>query len=76
MKRKEKERNFVPRAVALNCGVYDVRANKREMDGFMKELMPEKGTEKELDSICVTKYINEDFPPAFLMTCYGDFLMD
>ena len=43
MKRKEKERNFVPRAVALNCGVYDVRANKREMDGFMKELMPENG---------------------------------
>ncbi len=76
MKRREKERNLVPRAVALNCGFYDVKANKREMDGFMKELMPEKELEKELDRICVTKYINEDFPPTFLMTCYGDFLMD
>lgn len=67
---------FVPRAVALNCGAYDVSINSRELKGFMKELMPDKGTDEELDMICVTKHINKDFPASFIMTCHGDFLME
>ena len=69
-------KKFVPRAVGLNCGAYDIKENIREMRGFMKELMPNKGTPEELDMLNVTRYINKDFPPTFLMTCYGDFLMN
>ena len=69
-------KKFVPRAVGLNCGAYDITKNPREMRGFMKELMPNKGTPEELDMLNVTRYINKDFPPTFLMTCYGDFLMN
>lgn len=69
--------NFVPRAIGLNCGEYEISpANMRDMKGFMRELMPNKGTLEELEQICVTKYINKDFPPTFFMTCYGDFLKD
>ena len=67
---------FVPRAVALNCGAYDVSINSRELKGFMKELMPDKGTDEELKLICVTRYMNKDFPASFIMTCHGDFLME
>ena len=67
---------FVPRAVALNCGAYDIEVNQREMKGFMKELMPERGTEKELELLRVTDKVNKDFPPSFVMTCYGDFLKE
>lgn len=64
------------KAVSLNCGVYYVRAVRREMRGFMSELMPNKGTPEELDMLDVVSNINEQFPPTFLMTCYGDFLKD
>lgn len=66
----------VPKAVALNCGTYDLTASRREMKGFMSELMPNKGTPKEIEMLNVIKYINKDFPPTFLMTCYGDFLKE
>lgn len=66
----------VPRAVALNCGAYDLTAGRREMKGFMSELMPNKGTPEEVEMLNVIRYINKDFPPTFLMTCYGDFLKE
>ncbi|MCR5702854.1 MAG: alpha/beta hydrolase [Lachnospiraceae bacterium] len=64
----------LPKAVALNCGVYSVREVEREMRGFMSELMPNKGTTEEMDMLDVISNIDEQFPPVFLMTCYGDFL--
>lgn len=64
----------LPKAIALNCGVYNVREVEREMRGFMSELMPNKGTTEEMDMLDVIYNIDEQFPPVFLMTCYGDFL--
>ncbi|MBE5923936.1 MAG: alpha/beta hydrolase [Lachnospiraceae bacterium] len=70
-----KENNLpLPKAVALNCGVYNVNEVKREMRGFMSELMPNMGTTEELAMLDIISQINEQFPPVFLMTCYGDFL--
>ncbi|MBR1598405.1 MAG: alpha/beta hydrolase [Lachnospiraceae bacterium] len=66
----------VPKAVALNCGAYDLNSSRREMKGFMSELMQNHGTPEEIEMLNVTKYINKNFPPTFLMTCYGDFLKD
>ena len=64
-----------PKAVALNCGVYDVRrgAPTGEMTaGLLEVLLPYKGTEEELDMISVCNHVTYDFPPTFIMTCTGD----
>ncbi|MCD8161816.1 MAG: alpha/beta hydrolase [Clostridiales bacterium] len=70
---------FVPTAVALNCGVYQI-ATDGEGDDLnrllMADLLPEHGTPEELASISVIRYITPQFPPAFFMTATGDFLQD
>ena len=69
---------FVPTAVALNCGVYQIRkGKKRDMTAqLMADLLPEKGTEAELKQISVIDHLSPAFPPTFLMTCEGDFLAE
>lgn len=70
---------FAPTAIALNCGAY--RISMSEEGGtedltqqLMADFLPEKGSERELALIDVTKHITEKFPPTFFMTCQGDFL--
>ena len=69
---------FCPKAVALNCGVY--RVEKGPDDDLTAKLMadylPEKGTEAELRSVSVAEHVTADFPPAFVMTAEGDFLIE
>ena len=71
---------FVPAAVALNCGDYVVDAGRDQPGNMtmelMKDYLPEKGTEKELALLNVTKHITEDYPPVFLMTASGDALKE
>ncbi len=69
--------DFRPRAVGLNCGMYDLR--KRASEISENKLMIDYFTEhpavygKKLD---VLDYVTEDFPPAYLLTAKGDFLVD
>lgn len=70
---------FVPAAVGLHCGAYRIElgaeGNTDDLtQRLMEDLLPEKGTEKELELIDVTKHITEKYPPTFFMTCPGDFL--
>lgn len=66
---------FVPKAAAFNCAVFKVEKQPGTMDtALMADLMPEKGTDSELECIDATRYVNENFPPLFLMTSDGDFL--
>ena len=55
---------FVPTAVALNYGVYEVKkSGKKDLTtALMEDYLPGKGTEA--------------FPPSFVMTCEGDFVAD
>ena len=68
---------FRLRAVGLNCGMYDLR--KRASEISENKLMIDYFTEhpsvygKKLD---VLDYVTEKFPPAYLLTSKGDFLMD
>lgn len=71
---------FVPKAVALNCGVYiPVPSGEKEklvhdqVNDLPKALMPEGCTEKEAEFIDVTRHITSAFPPVFLMTATEDF---
>lgn len=69
---------FVPTALALNCGAYRIEVGKGDAEklteALMEDFLPEKGSEKEVALVGVTNHITEDFPPAFVMTCQGDFL--
>ncbi|MBP5555483.1 MAG: alpha/beta hydrolase [Lachnospiraceae bacterium] len=66
-------------AVALNCGKYDLG---KDMDqdsnakAVIRELLPKKGTKKEMELVSGDRYVNPKFPPAFVMTCPGDFIKD
>lgn len=69
---------FVPEAVALNCGVYnpmgdEVVIGKEEDIELMEDFLPEKGSERERKLINLTDHITSDFPPVYLMTAVGDF---
>lgn len=69
--------NFLPRAVLMNCGVYDIgRTAVISEEGdrmLMQDLLPMGGTEEEMQHIQVTSYVNAAFPPAFIATAVGDF---
>ncbi len=75
-------KDFVPTAIALNCGAY-VIAMSPGPDGsddltqlLMKDLLPNQGTDEELELISVVNHITPAYPPTFFMTCTGDFLKD
>ncbi|MCR4684581.1 MAG: alpha/beta hydrolase [Lachnospiraceae bacterium] len=64
------------RAIGLNCGMYDLKKRIGEkVKGITKDYLgrhPERFAE-ELD---VLQYITADFPPAYLFSAKGDFLME
>ncbi len=72
--------DFVPRAVALNCGEYELRAEQADdlaelTHALMQDLLPGKGTEEELAQLSVLDALTSAFPPTFVMTATGDFLI-
>lgn len=70
---------FAPKAVGLNCGIYQVTLDREEdanHRALMAEYLPGKGTEMEMERIDVVKHITKDYPPVFIMTATADFLMD
>ena len=66
---------FALTAIALNCGVYRVPREEPEnmTMQIMKELLPEGGTEEELEKIDVLNGIADVYPPVFCMTSVADF---
>lgn len=66
--------NILPKAVALNCGVY--RPGDKDIMNVLPELMSEGGTSDELEFLNIPGYITKDFPPAYLMTSGDDFLKE
>lgn len=66
-------------AIALNCGIYCLDFNNIKeslTEELLKDYLPEKGTEKELNKISVVNYITGSFPPVYFMTAVGDFLKE
>jgi acetyl esterase/lipase len=63
--------------VALNCGAYVIdvdNPNDKTTAPIMSEYLPNHGTPEEIDTVNVAKHITAAFPPAYVMTCTGDFL--
>lgn len=71
---------FSLRAVGMNCGAYRIydengTADRPDDDVLMKDFLPEGGSAKERELIDVVSHVNKDFPPAYIMSCEGDFLL-
>lgn len=66
------------KAVALNCGCYDMKEcmDVRKDEPFMAYIDKALTEERELtlQRIDAMKYVNGDFPPAYIMTSEYDFL--
>jgi len=68
-------RDFVPRAVALNCGVYKMLGTMAAgVNPLIREALPGGGTPEELMMVDALSHVTDSFPPAFIMTAMGDFL--
>ena len=76
--------SFVPDALLLNCGVYDIRPLIREKTmqaSMQRQLLGDlMGTsqlsEEQLSLLCPVDHIRQTFPACFIMTSDGDFLKD
>lgn len=69
---------FVPKAVALNCGMYDIyriaEKNEGGISSLLKDFLGKKYGRGDLGKIDVCSFVNKDFPPTYLMTADADFL--
>ncbi len=71
----EFDTNMMPKAVALNCGAYEVPSGGA-FGQLVKDLLPGRGTPEERDLISPLQHITSDFPPAYVMTAVKDFLRE
>lgn len=68
---------FAITAMALNCGVYEIKPKQGDFTSqIMEELLPEHGTEEELEKMNVLAGITDEYPPVFCMSAVADFLKD
>ncbi len=65
--------NFIPTAVALNCGVYHIDMNEQKL---MRDVLKEKGSDEEKDMVNPLPYITADFPSTYIMTANDDKTVD
>lgn len=72
------------RGIGLNCGMYDfARTAARKDGGLMNGLIKDylgndvkNYNTKYGEMLKVLDYINENYPPAYIMTAYHDFLKE
>lgn len=70
---------FVPTAIALNCGAYEIRVDGEgdELTGkLMQDYLPLGGSREELSLISVAEHVTRHYPPTFFMTAVEDFLKE
>ena len=71
-----KPKPFKLSGVALNCGKYNMDPKLEStphMTLLVKALLQGTITKEGLDLINASGHVTKDFPPAFVMTCKGDF---
>lgn len=64
---------FKPRAVALNCGLFDLTEDKKKKADIVVDLFGDHW-EECCEYLNVEDFLTADFPPAFVMTGEYDFL--
>lgn len=71
-----KDKKFTLRGVALNCGKYTLDDSEPKFKLLRKGFLPKGGTKEEINLVDSSAHVTSNFPPAFIMTCLGDFLKD
>ncbi len=70
--------DFVPRALALNSGLYSFKyapdSENQMTVGLLQDLLPMEDPAAEMDQIEALNHISGTFPPVFVMTAEDDFL--
>ncbi len=72
-----KDKPLVLRGVALNCGKYDMDPALETnplMPMLLEAMLPGGVNKDSLLMLNASAHVTKDFPPAFVMTCKGDFL--
>lgn len=64
----------IPKAVALNCGAYDVTSTEGLVGNLIKDFLPKGGERNERKFATPLNHINSKFPPAFIATACKDFV--
>ena len=71
----EPPKDFVPKAIGLNCGLYYLERGKELLlDNLAAEYFTKGGTDEEYGEIDLIKHIKAKFPPSFIATANEDFL--
>ncbi len=70
-----KDKNLTLRGVGLNCGKYDLNDNEAMFKLLRSGFLPNGGTAEEIELVNSANHVTKDFPPSFVMTCHGDFLI-
>ena len=69
---------FVPKALVLNCGVFDMKGEVERrgtlLTPFLTDILGAKPTTSSIKKMSPVRYITPDFPPVYLATSNGDFL--
>lgn len=65
------------RALGLNSGLFYMARGEVDvlMDNLASAYFPEGGTDVEYQDICLKNHVDGSFPPCFIMTALGDFLL-
>ena len=71
-----KDKAMTLRGVALNCGKYTLDDKEPKFRLLRSGYLPKGGTPDEIKMIDAAANVTANFPPAFVMTCVGDFLRD
>lgn len=69
--------DFVPKALALNCGIYDPWgeiSGDNERDAYTTDLLGPDWKETARPKVCTPDFMNSLFPPTYLMSGSNDFL--
>ena len=72
----EPPKGFLPKAIGLNCGLYTLhRGEELLIDNCACEYLPNGGTDEEFLSLSLDHHLDPGFPPCFMLTALGDFLL-
>lgn len=64
------------RAIALNCGMYDRTGDGDDVASCWYMGPLEQRSAETREKMNVLKYIPDNYPPSFVMSAYGDFLLE
>ena len=73
-----KDKVLILRGLALNCGKYDMDPALETnplMPMLLEALLPGGVNKDSILMLNASAHVTKDFPPSFVMTCKGDFLL-